>query len=97
MEVGDDLASLLGYDIHGDPRPWGHITCDGTVANIESMWAARNLKFQPLTFQEALRNQPSLVSAKNMTVPVYDRDARKKVDRVVCFCFGSYDYLLLFQ
>ncbi|GAB1542071.1 hypothetical protein NUACC21_47450 [Scytonema sp. NUACC21] len=41
--VGDDLCKMLGYSIpmeaeidNGAIRPWGHITCDGTVANIRS-------------------------------------------------------------
>src|SRR3954463_5604979 len=36
--VGDDLCRMMGYVIPKDGagiRPWGHITCDGTVANIE--------------------------------------------------------------
>ena len=43
-EVGQDLCKMLGY-IGNDgkdqvPKPWGHITCDGSVANLESMWYA---------------------------------------------------------
>ncbi|KAF5641537.1 L-tyrosine decarboxylase [Fusarium sp. NRRL 52700] len=37
------------------PLSWGHITCGGTVANLESAWVARNLKFYPLSFCLALR------------------------------------------
>src|SRR5262249_28296721 len=46
MIVGDDLCEMLGFSVAqgGDIRPWGHITCDGSVANLEAMWAARNLK-----------------------------------------------------
>ncbi|CAB4475881.1 unnamed protein product [Rhizophagus irregularis] len=33
---------------------WGHITCDGSVANLESIWAARNLKFYPLSLRLAI-------------------------------------------
>ncbi|GES83006.1 PLP-dependent transferase [Rhizophagus clarus] len=35
---------------------WGHITCDGSVANLESIWAARNLKFYPLSLRLAIDN-----------------------------------------
>ena len=47
LKVGDQLCEMLGYRIpipndedQQDTRPvgWGHITCDGTVANLESMW-----------------------------------------------------------
>ncbi|BAZ22773.1 group II decarboxylase family protein [Kalymmatonema gypsitolerans NIES-4073] len=73
--VGDDLCKMLGYSIpteaeidNGAIRPWGHITCDGTVANIEAIWSARNLKFYPLALQAALKNEASLAAAKDITV-----------------------------
>ena len=46
------------------------------------MWAARNIKFFPLSFQMALKN-PALSAAVNMTVPVYVKGVkttRKIVD-----------------
>jgi glutamate/tyrosine decarboxylase-like PLP-dependent enzyme len=77
MVVGDDLCRMLGYTIpseaeieRGAIRPWGHITCDGTVANIEAIWSARNLKFYPLALQAALNNELSLAAAKGCTVPL---------------------------
>jgi hypothetical protein len=33
---------------------WGHITCGGTIANLEAVWAARNLKFYPLSLCSAM-------------------------------------------
>ena len=73
--VGDDLCRMLGYTIpdeaeieKGAIRPWGHITSGGTVANIEAIWSARNLKFYPLALQAALQNEPSLVAAKEITI-----------------------------
>jgi glutamate/tyrosine decarboxylase-like PLP-dependent enzyme len=75
--VGDDLCQMLGYTIpdkaainKGSIRPWGHITCDGTVANIEAIWSARNLKFYPLALQEALKEDSALANAKTITVPL---------------------------
>ncbi|HEY1067248.1 MAG TPA: pyridoxal-dependent decarboxylase [Pirellulales bacterium] len=63
--VGDDLCRMLGYKLPTDAeidagaiRPWGHIACDGTVANIEAVWAARNLKLYPLALQAALMTEP---------------------------------------
>ena len=42
LEVGDQLCELFGYNIDEDndtsPRAWGHVTCDGSVANLESVW-----------------------------------------------------------
>lgn len=40
--VGQQICRMLGYgtdDSHpGIPAGWGHITCDGSVANLESFW-----------------------------------------------------------
>ncbi|NEQ73817.1 MAG: decarboxylase [Okeania sp. SIO2C9] len=75
MWVGDDLCRMLGYTIpdeseieNGAIRPWGHITCGGTIANIEAIWSARNLKFYPIAFQAALKNESSLAAAKNIEI-----------------------------
>ena len=63
LRAGNDLCRMMGYELpteeavreKGAIQPWGHITCDGTVANIEALWAARNLKFYALSMREALR------------------------------------------
>lgn len=59
----NDIAQMIGFVI----RPlqggfettsacaWSHITSGGTVANIESVWAARELKYFPLGVQWSLR------------------------------------------
>ena len=31
---------------------WGHLTCGGTVANMESIWAARNCRFLTLSLRK---------------------------------------------
>lgn len=54
IEVAQDLCQMVGYTSHGDIEPWGHITCDGSMANIEAMWAARNTKLYPLAVLAAL-------------------------------------------
>lgn len=46
IRVGLEMCKMLGYP-NSDPnddsekglRPWGHIACDGTVANLESIWS----------------------------------------------------------
>ncbi|KAI0060318.1 pyridoxal-dependent decarboxylase domain protein [Artomyces pyxidatus] len=68
FDVGQQLCSMLGYDVQMPgrspilgPSAWGHITCDGSVANMESMCTvARNLKFYPLSLKRAVDNDPSL-------------------------------------
>ncbi|KAE8143371.1 pyridoxal phosphate-dependent transferase [Aspergillus pseudotamarii] len=58
MEVGEQLCHLFGYNIDPSrkdvPTGWGHVTCGGTVANLESIWVARNLKFYPLALRKAM-------------------------------------------
>ncbi|QDS94739.1 L-2,4-diaminobutyrate decarboxylase [Roseimaritima multifibrata] len=73
--VGDDLCQMLGYRIPSEDesttgaiRPWGHITCDGTVANIEAIWSARNLKFYPIALQKALQQDVRLGAARGLRV-----------------------------
>lgn len=71
--VGDDLCRMLGYKVpsldrhvpEGTAPPWGHITCDGTVANIEAVWSARNLKFYPIALRAALAADPALAEARD--------------------------------
>ena len=42
MEAGLQLCRLFGYNTDAEnkemPTSWGHITCDGTIANLESIW-----------------------------------------------------------
>ncbi|OJD29629.1 pyridoxal-dependent decarboxylase domain protein [Diplodia corticola] len=58
VEVGEQLCELFGYNNDStkkhEPTGWGHITCDGTVANLESIWVARNLKFYPFSLKWAM-------------------------------------------
>jgi hypothetical protein len=87
--VGDDLCRMLGYDIPSQvsmagaaPRPWGHITCDGTVANIEAIWAARNLKFFPLTVRAALLDDrdPSLQPGRDLVITLPSGEPAKLIE-----------------
>ncbi|KAI0246736.1 pyridoxal phosphate-dependent transferase [Lactifluus subvellereus] len=66
-DVGQQLCSMLGYNAQlgvtpspEGPTAWGHITCDGSVANMESMWVARNLKFYPLALKRAADSERCL-------------------------------------
>ena len=46
-EVGLDFATLMSYK-----NGWGHIACDGSIANLEGIWYARNFKSAPLAIKE---------------------------------------------
>lgn len=67
-EVGADLCKLLGFD---PVKGWGHICCDGSIANFEGIWYARNLKSLPLAMKEVA---PELVQGKDdwalMNMPI---------------------------
>src|ERR1044072_645649 len=70
---GDDLCRMLGFKIPKDEsaiRPWGHVTCDGTVANIEAIWSSRNLKLFAVALQAALKNEDSLKKARDLTIAI---------------------------
>jgi glutamate/tyrosine decarboxylase-like PLP-dependent enzyme len=84
--VGNELCGMLGYPVpKGDPPfpgivPWGHITCDGSVANIEALWAARNVKFFPAALRAALRDAPALRQASGLEVQLLDRSRARLID-----------------
>lgn len=77
--VGDDLCKMLGYTIPkvnkkaikkdtNVIKPWGHITCDGSIANLEAMWAARNLKYYPISLVQAIKCKTVMAPAKSLSV-----------------------------
>lgn len=88
IQVGNDLCRMLGYKVPpegslppaGGIVPWGHITCDGSVANIEALWAARNAKFFAVALAAALREVPVLAPAKDITVKLLDGSWAKLVE-----------------
>lgn len=87
IKVCDDLCRMLGYSLptqdqirDGVLKPWGHITCDGSVANAESIWAARNAKYLPVALAEAIRVEPKMACAQNLTVEMLDGKRRRLLD-----------------
>ena len=55
LAVGEQLCKLIGNERDCTPKPFGHLTSDGSVANIEALWAARNLKLYPTAVAAAIR------------------------------------------
>jgi len=53
LEVGKDFARLMGFDTD---IAWGHICTDGTVANMEALWYARNLSSIPFAVNKFVQN-----------------------------------------
>jgi glutamate/tyrosine decarboxylase-like PLP-dependent enzyme len=81
MHVGNELCKMLGYSVNpigkkpgeftlppGKITGWGHITCDGSVANLEGLWMARNLKFYATSVRAAIMNESGLAPAANFMV-----------------------------
>lgn len=68
IEAGNDLCRMLGYGATGTPEPWGHITCDGSIANAEALWAARNLRYQGAALARAIRLESTLADARTISV-----------------------------
>lgn len=62
--VAEDICRMLGYRFDCPIKPWGHLTCDGTVANVEALWSARNAKFYPFAIQAAVNTMKSAKGAK---------------------------------
>jgi tyrosine decarboxylase len=58
LEAGLDLAQMIGFERN---EAFGHITSGGTVANMEALWIARNLKSVPFAIREAV---PDLVEGR---------------------------------
>ena len=63
LSIGKHLCQMMGFPEGkkatnvGEkevPAPWAHLTGCGSVANLESLWAARNLKFHPLAVKSAV-------------------------------------------
>ncbi len=80
IEVGNDLCRMLGYTASRSIAPWGHITSGGTVANIEALWAARNLKYYPVAMRAAIREVPALHVARNLEVRLWGGEAGRLVE-----------------
>lgn len=57
-DVGEDFCKLVSYSDNG----WGHICADGSIANYEGLWYARNIKSIPLAMKEVT---PELVELKS--------------------------------
>ena len=57
-EVGEDFCKLVGFNKNG----WGHICADGSIANYEGLWYARNIKSIPIAMKEVT---PELVEGKS--------------------------------
>ncbi|UNK19158.1 tyrosine decarboxylase [Paenibacillus sp. N3/727] len=58
-EVGHQLCKMMSYKAG---ESWGHICADGSIANFEGLWYARNMKSLPLAIKEVA---PEYVEGKS--------------------------------
>lgn len=58
-ECGHEFAKLMNYKAG---ESWGHICADGSIANLEGLWYARNIKSLPLAIKEVA---PEFVEGKS--------------------------------
>ena len=68
IEVGSDLCEMIGLD---KEESMGHLVAGGSVANIEAIWVARNLKYYPLGLKEALLEEEQLSGASGYEVKIF--------------------------
>ena len=92
MIAADELCRMLGYHVPprdegtGEYEPtdttiaWGHITCDGSVANSEALWAARNLKYYALGLAAALSEVEALAPARELTVRLPSGETKRLIE-----------------
>ncbi|XP_057310436.1 L-tyrosine decarboxylase-like [Hydractinia symbiolongicarpus] len=71
IDVGQHLCQLMNFENDEKVSPWGHITGCGSIANLESLWAARNLKFHPLAVQAVVMSKNAGKLAVAADTPVY--------------------------
>ena len=73
VEVGAQLCEMIGYN---PQTSMGHLVAGGSIANVEAIWAARNVKFFPLGLQEAIIKEPKLAAAQlyKVFLPELSRD-----------------------
>ena len=55
IQVGRELAGMMGFGSTPEElaATWGHITSGGTLANLESIWVAKAVKFLPIAVRRA--------------------------------------------
>ncbi|MEN6533660.1 MAG: pyridoxal-dependent decarboxylase [Bryobacteraceae bacterium] len=81
LEVASDLMRMLGYRQpppqgahHHELRPefgWAHITSGGTVANIEALWVARNIRYFPPAVKRAAEQNGIPIGLKRPGDPAH--------------------------
>jgi glutamate/tyrosine decarboxylase-like PLP-dependent enzyme len=91
LEVAADILKMLGYapppasaaDHRATKKEfgWAHIASGGTVANIEALWVARNVRYLPLAVKRAAQRDGLSLAVKlpgeAQTRPIASLDDRQ--------------------
>ena len=71
LETGADVLKMLGYtpppksgETTREEFGWAHVTGGGTVANLEALWIARNVRYFPLSVRDVCRRYKIPLSLK---------------------------------
>ncbi|MBX7221847.1 MAG: hypothetical protein K1Y36_17980 [Blastocatellia bacterium] len=57
LQLESEAVKLMARMLHLDPaQAWGHLCSGGTAANLESLWAARNVRLYPYQLALALEH-----------------------------------------
>ena len=90
MDFISSLCKMVGYPTYsavaakgacGEEHAWGHLCSGGTVANIEGLWVARNLKYMPLALKLAMDKEPDRFGfLQDMKVPYFGEKPVKVAD-----------------
>jgi glutamate/tyrosine decarboxylase-like PLP-dependent enzyme len=90
LEFGAQILNMLGYkapplsnDRQNAKREfgWAHITSGGTVANLEALWAARDVRYFPLAVKKVCDTKGFDVA---VTLPNGENRLLREIDEIQC-------------
>jgi glutamate/tyrosine decarboxylase-like PLP-dependent enzyme len=79
LALGKDICGMIGMNSKS-PLPWAHITTDGTIANIESVWSVRELKHFPFAVKEFITQSKDFEKIRTIEVTQPNDEAKKLLE-----------------
>ncbi|MDE3195211.1 MAG: hypothetical protein KGN84_02630 [Acidobacteriota bacterium] len=76
FDIGADILRMLGFEAPPDGAAvsgtrhefgWAHVTSGGTVANLEALWAARNIRYFPLAVRDVVKRHGIALTLRPLT------------------------------
>lgn len=93
FEVGADILRMLGFEAPPADVPaagvrnefgWAHVTSGGTVANLEALWAARNIRYFPLAVHDVVKRHGIALSLRLPNATGEAREPMASLDPRAC-------------